>query len=260
MAATDILNDSNFSESSFIEDFDRTSESSSVLQSSPEPQQAGSPGTVQNLSNAVNEQMKVSSPRSRKDFDRTSESSSVLQRSPESQQAGSPGTDQNLSNAVNEQTKVSSPPSRKRGTSSATQENDNRKKACLQWLTYFNEMIVYTKRIESQDVFNLVKPQRLGIAFPDLVKKAPKQNFQLAGRDLHVYLMDHLVNNNERVDSLQILKGDATLEEAKVFLLRKLRPAGFARHCTVYHNKIVFPHGFISITLSTDIHHNRGLY
>jgi len=132
MAATDIVNDSNFSESSFIEDFDRTSESSSVLQSSPEPQQAGSPGTVQNLSNAVNEQMKVSSPRSRKDFDRTSESSSVLQRSPESQQAGSPGTDQNLSNAVNEQTKVSSPPSRKRGTSSATQENDNRMKACLQ--------------------------------------------------------------------------------------------------------------------------------
>jgi len=81
-------------------------------------------------------------------------------------------------------------------------------------------MIVYNKRIESQDVFNLVKPQRPGIAFPNLVKKEPKQNFQLAERDLHVHLMDHLVNNNERVDSLQILKGDATLEEAKVFILR----------------------------------------
>jgi len=156
--------------------------------------------------------------------------------------------------------KITSTPSRKRGAASETQENDNCKKACLQWLTYFNEMIVCIKRIESQDVFNLVKPQRPGIAFPDLVKKAPKQNLQLTGIDLHVYLMDHLVNNNERVDSLQILKGDATLDEAKVFLLRKLRPAGFARHCTVYHNKIVFPHGFISITLSTDIHHNRGLY
>jgi len=173
MAATDILNDSNFSESSFIEDFDRMSESSSVLQSSPEPLQAGSPGTDQNLSNAVNEQMTVSSA-----------------------------------------------PSRKRGTSSATQENDNSKKACLQWLTYFNEKIVYTKRIEIQDVFILVKPQRPGIAFPDLVKKAPKQNLHLTGRDLHVYSMGHLVNNNERVDSLQISKGDATLEEAKAFLLR----------------------------------------
>jgi len=81
-------------------------------------------------------------------------------------------------------------------------------------------MIVHTKRIESQDVFNLVKPQRPGIAYPDLVKKAPKQNLQLTGRDLHVYLMGHLDNNDERVDSLQILKGGATLEEAKVFHLR----------------------------------------
>jgi len=153
-------------------------------------------------------------------FDLTSDSSTVLQSSPELQQAGSPGTDQIYQMLSNKQMKITSTPSRKRGASSATQENDNRKKACLQWLTYFNEMIVYTKRIESQDVFNLVKPQRPGIVFPDLVKKAPKQNLQLTGRDLHVYLMDHLVNNNERVDSLQILTGDATLEEAKVFLLR----------------------------------------
>jgi len=154
------------------------------------------------------------------DYDKTSDLSSVLQSSPELQQLGSPQTDQNLSKDVYRQMKISSTPSRKRGTSSATQENDNRKKACLQWLTYFNEMIVYTKRIENQDVFNLVKPQRPGTAFPDLVMKAPKQNLQLTGRDLNVYLMDHLVNNNEPVDSLQILKGDATLEEAKVFLLR----------------------------------------
>jgi len=168
-----------------------------VLQSSPEPQQFGSRGTDQHLSNTVNEQMKVSSTRAERFFDRTSDSSSVLQSTSELQQLGSPGTDQNLSNAVNEQIKITSTPSRKRGASSATQENDNRKKACLQWLTYFNEMIVYTKRIESQDVFNIVKPQRLGIALPDLVKKAPKQNLQRTGRDLHVYLMDHLVNNNE---------------------------------------------------------------
>jgi len=111
------------------------------------------------------------------DNDKTSDSSSVLQSSPEPQQLGSPGTDQNLSNAVNEQMKITSTPSRKRGASSATQENDNRKKACLQWLTYFNEMIVYTKRIDSQDVFNLVKPQRPGIAFPDLVKGSTKAEF-----------------------------------------------------------------------------------
>ena len=190
------------------------------MQSSLEPQNLGRPGTDQNLSNAVNEQMKVSSPLAESFFDLTPDSSSVLQSLPESQQLGSPGTDQNLSNTVNEQMKITSTPIRKRGASSATQENDNRKKACLQCLAYFNEMIVHTKRIESQDVFNLVKPQRPGIAFPDLVKKAPKQNLQLTGRDLHVYLMDHLANNNERVDSLQILKGDATLEEAKVFLLR----------------------------------------
>jgi len=154
------------------------------------------------------------------DYDKTSDSSSVLQSSPEPQQLGSPQTDQNLSKDVYHQMKITSTPSRKRGTSLTAQENDNRKKACLQWLTYFNEMIVYTKRIESQDVFNLVKPQRPGIAIPDLVKKAPKQNLQLTGRDLHVYLMGHLVNNNERVDLFQISKGDATLEEAKVFLLR----------------------------------------
>jgi len=154
------------------------------------------------------------------EYDKTSYSSSVLQSSPELQQLVSPQTDQNLSKDVYRHMKITSTPSRRRGTSSATQENDNRKKACLQWLMYFNEMVVYTKRIESQDVFNLVKPQRPGIAFPDLVKKAPKQNLQLTGRDLHVYVMDHLINSNEPVDSLQILKGDATLEEAKVFLHR----------------------------------------
>jgi len=120
--------------------------------------------------------MKVSSPPAESFFDRTSDSSSVLQSSTKSQKLDSPGTDQNLSNAVNEQMKITSTPSRKQCTSLATQENDNHKKACLQWLTYFNEMIAYTKRIESQDVFNIAKPQRPGIAFPDLVKKAPKQN------------------------------------------------------------------------------------
>jgi len=120
---------------------------SSVLQSSLEPQHLGSPGTDQNLSNAVNEQIKVSSPLAESFFDLTSDSSSVLQSSPESQQLGSPGTDRNLSNAVNEQMKITSTPSRKRVAPSATQENDNHKKACLQWLAYFNEMIVYTKRI-----------------------------------------------------------------------------------------------------------------
>jgi len=58
-------------------------------------------------------------------------------------------------------------------------------------------MIVYTKRIERQDVYNLLKPQRPGIAFPDPVKKARKLNLQLTGRDLHVHLMSHLVSNNE---------------------------------------------------------------
>ena len=35
--------------------------------------------------------------------------------------------------------------------------------------------------------------------------------------------------------------------------IKKLRPASFARHHSVYHNKIVFTYGFISITLSTAI-------
>ena len=212
--------DLSFSESTDFGDNDKTSDSSSVLQSSPEPLHLGSPGTDENLSNAINEQMKVSSTLAESFFDLTSGSSSVLQSSSELQQASSPGTDQIFQMLSNEQMNFTSTPSRKRGASSATQDNDNRKKACLQWLRYFNEMIVYTKRIESQDVFNLVKPQRSGIAFSDLVKKAPKQNLQLTGRDLHVYLMNHLVNNDERVDSLQILKVFATLEEAKVFLLR----------------------------------------
>ena len=177
--------DLSFSESTDFVDNDKTSDSSSVLQSSPEPQQLGNPGTDQNLLNAVNEQMKVSSLPAERFCDRTSDSSSVLQSSPKPQQLGSPGTDQNLPNAVNEQMKITSTPSRKRGSSSATQEDDNRKKACLQWLTYFNETIVYTMRIESQDVFNLLKPQRPGIA--KTKRPAPKQNVQLTGRDLHVY-------------------------------------------------------------------------
>jgi len=38
-------------------------------------------------------------------------------------------------------------------------------------------------------------------------------------------------------------------------------PAGLARHRSVYHNKIVFTHGFIGITISTAIiHHHRDLY
>jgi len=80
------------------------------LESSPEPQHLGSPGTDQNSSNAVNEQMKVSSPLAESIFDLTSDSSSVLQSSPESRQLGSPETDQNSSNAVNEQMKITSTP------------------------------------------------------------------------------------------------------------------------------------------------------
>ena len=78
---------------------------------------------------------------------------------------------------------------------------------------------VYQENWET-NVYNLVKPQRTGIAFPDPVKKAPKLNLHLTGRDLHEYLRSYLVNNNERVDSLQILKADATLEEAKAILTR----------------------------------------
>jgi len=50
MAGTGNESNDLLSESSFIEDFDQSSESSSLLQSSPEPQQVGSPGTDQNLS------------------------------------------------------------------------------------------------------------------------------------------------------------------------------------------------------------------
>ena len=95
MAATgNESNNLSLSESTDFEDNDKTSDSSSVLQSSPEPQQLGSPGNDQNLSNPVNEQMKVSSSPAESFFDLTSDASSVLQSSPELQQAGSPGTDQ----------------------------------------------------------------------------------------------------------------------------------------------------------------------
>jgi len=39
-----------------------------------------------------------------------------------------------------------------------------------------------------------------------------------------------------------------------------IRPAGFARPAQLYHNKIVFTHGFISITLSTAIFITTGVY
>jgi len=42
--------------------------------------------------------------------------------------------------------------------------------------------------------------------------------------------------------------------------IKKLGPAGFARHRSVYHNKIVFTHVFISITLSTAIFITTGVY
>jgi len=42
--------------------------------------------------------------------------------------------------------------------------------------------------------------------------------------------------------------------------IKKPGRAGLARHRSVYHNKIAFTHGFISITLSTAIiHHDGGL-
>ena len=83
MAATgNESNDLSLSESTDFEENDKTSDSSSVLQSSPEPQHLGSPGTDQNLSNAVNEQIKVSSPLAESYFGQTSDSSSVLQSSP----------------------------------------------------------------------------------------------------------------------------------------------------------------------------------
>jgi len=120
MAATD--NESN--NSSFIEDNDKTSDSSSLLQSSPEPQQVGSPGTDQNLSNAVIQQMKVSSAPSRK----KSDSSSLLQSSLESQQLDSLQTDQNL---ANHQIKITSTLSRKRSTPSESREKIiARKRVC----------------------------------------------------------------------------------------------------------------------------------
>jgi len=58
--------DLRFSESTDIDDYDGTSGSSSKFQSSPEPQQVGSPQTDQNLSKAVYHQMKVTSTSSRK--------------------------------------------------------------------------------------------------------------------------------------------------------------------------------------------------
>jgi len=42
--------------------------------------------------------------------------------------------------------------------------------------------------------------------------------------------------------------------------IKKLRPAGFARHRSVYHYKIVFTHGFIGITLSIAIYITIGVY
>jgi len=42
--------------------------------------------------------------------------------------------------------------------------------------------------------------------------------------------------------------------------IKKPGPAGLARLRSVYHNKIVFTHGFIGIALRTaNIYHNRGL-
>jgi len=41
--------------------------------------------------------------------------------------------------------------------------------------------------------------------------------------------------------------------------IQKLRSAGFARPAQFYHNKIVFTHGFIGITLSTAIFITKGV-
>jgi len=42
--------------------------------------------------------------------------------------------------------------------------------------------------------------------------------------------------------------------------IKKLRPASFARTPPVYHNRIVFTHGFILVTLSTAIFSTTGVY
>ena len=42
--------------------------------------------------------------------------------------------------------------------------------------------------------------------------------------------------------------------------IKKLRPAGFRSTRSVYHNRIVFTHGFINTTLSTAIFITAGVY
>jgi len=42
--------------------------------------------------------------------------------------------------------------------------------------------------------------------------------------------------------------------------IQKPGPTGLARHRSVYHNKIIFIHGFISITSSTAICLTTGVY
>jgi len=42
--------------------------------------------------------------------------------------------------------------------------------------------------------------------------------------------------------------------------IKKPGPAGLARLRSVYHNKIVFTHGFIGIALSTAISTSTGVY
>jgi len=67
MAATgNESNDLSLSESTDFENYEKTSVSISVLQSSPEPQQLGSPQTDQNLSKDVYRQIKITSTPSRK--------------------------------------------------------------------------------------------------------------------------------------------------------------------------------------------------
>jgi len=51
-----------------------------------------------------------------------------------------------------------------------------------------------------------------------------------------------------------------SVQDTSKLTIKKLRPAGFARHRSVYHNKIVFTHGFIRITLSTAIFITTGVY
>jgi len=105
-----------------------------------------------------------------------------------------------------------------KNNSNSRNDDEDRVKTWKLWKRYFEEMRGDTEKIEKWKINDLVKPRKPPVNFPDLANKTPKENLQLTEWDLHNYFVRHFIADEKKVQSLDILRENASSEEAKEIL------------------------------------------